>query len=94
MKEVWERKSSHITGLLRSGRIQGKSAGTFLMYAALPAQALMIMEGRENLQAERQKWENLDFYSPNSQTDPEPVISSHWLWTSAITWVPKGCKLF
>lgn len=84
MKAVGARKSSCITGLLRSGRIQGKHAGIFLVYAALPAQALMIMEGRENWQAESQKWKNLDFYSPNSQTDPEPVISSHWIWTSAI----------
>lgn len=51
----------------------------------LPAQDMMIMEGRENLEAESQEWENQDSYSPDSQRDLEPVVSSHWFWILALS---------
>lgn len=44
MKEIWVRTNSHIIGLLWSGRTQGKLAGIFLIYEAVPVPDLMRME--------------------------------------------------
>ena len=82
---IWVKSSSCMSGLLSSGRIRKNLPDILLVHPALLCSSSDDDGGERNLQAEKLEPENLDSSSPCTHRHSGPVISSHWLWTSAMS---------